>query len=85
MKIIKIGLPLIAVVAVLSVTADQGLRRQQVLTADAGALPEATVIANKMFGPRLAKSSAPKTPAVKMAAAKPAPKPLMAEASLFGH
>jgi hypothetical protein len=79
MKIIKIGLPLVVVVAALALSADQGLRRQEVLTADAGALPEATVIANKLYGPRLAQNAPVKS------ASKAAAKPRLAEASILGR
>lgn len=59
MKIIKFSLPVIAVVAVLSMLADQGIQDQIRKSADAGALPEATVLFDKMYTqPRLAKAQA---------------------------
>jgi len=76
MKIIKFGLPLIAVVAAMAYKADQGLRRQDALTADAGALPETTVFANKLYGPVMASNNAMK-PAIKAS-------PRIAQASVLG-
>lgn len=60
MRIIKFGLPIVIVVAAVACTANQELRQHELLTADAGALPEATLIATRLYGPRRA-ISAPTT------------------------